>query len=253
MDTPLVHHLHYAWTGWPTEGTTLPILTTDFINAIRPAWQADGLHPILVESTTSHVHITVQASPTISPVTLAARLKGRLQHALRKEGRPVDFSRKVSVRALAHNTRPVVEAYLRLQSERADLADPRYRQSLREAWREDASIDLSRPSETSSGRYWYDLHAVLVTADRYRFGAEHFLPRVRDELRQAAQSLGARIKAIAPMPDHVHLVMRGALEKSPAEMLQPMAEITARSAGFRLWGEVYAGTVGEYSLDLILA
>jgi len=36
----------------------------------------------------------------------------------------------------------------------------------------DESIALNQPSESNSGRYWYNLHLVLVVADRARFWHE---------------------------------------------------------------------------------
>jgi hypothetical protein len=31
-----------------------------------------------------------------------------------------------------------------------------------------SGVDLSLPTETHSGRYWYNLHLVLVTQERYQ-------------------------------------------------------------------------------------
>ncbi len=58
---------------------------------------------------------TVSVKPHVAPLFLVARLKGRLQHALREAGTPVDFSRKLSVRSLGDVVSAEVEQYIRNQ------------------------------------------------------------------------------------------------------------------------------------------
>jgi hypothetical protein len=56
--------------------------------------------------------------------------KGRFQHALRKAGAPVDFSREVPFRSLGENTTPIVEDYIRRQVGKEEFADPRFRETI---------------------------------------------------------------------------------------------------------------------------
>ncbi len=197
--------------------------------------------------------MTFRTQPQVAPEFLAARVKGRLQHALRQAGAPCGFSRKIAVRSLGDNVSGAVAGYLRQQAVRAELVDGRYRATLQAAGFEDAAVDLSAPTETKSGRYWNNLHWVAVTANRFRIGKEDFLDKVRAGVFAWAGETGCRLKAFAPMPDHVHVAARADPARSPLELAEALWRSLNRAAGCCLMGEnVYAGTFSEYGLDAIL-
>ena len=159
----------------------------------------------------------------------------------------------MSVRALGSNTTEVVTNYLRGQLAHADLADPRYRASLAAASEEDPAVDTATPAETDSGRYWYALHMVLVTQGRSRIGREDFLPRVGPGIRAWCAETGGRMKSLAVMPDHVHLLVCAAPARAPVELAEGCWRTANRAAGCRLYSDrVYVGSCSEYSLDKVL-
>ena len=253
MAFPLVHHLFYSWAGWPSDGAFSPDPPAAFFDALRAAWKSDGLELQSHAWTPQQIQMTFRAEPQVAPAYLAARAKGRLQHALRQAGAPCGFSRKIAVRSLGDNMSAVVAGYLRQQAVRAELVDERYRATLRAAGFEDAAVDLSAPTETKSGRYWNNLHLVAVTADRFRIGKEDFLDKVRAGVFAWAEEAGGRLKAFAPMPDHVHVAARGNPERSPLDLAEALWRSLNRAAGCYLIGEnVYAGTFSEYGLDAVL-
>ncbi len=238
-----VQRLHFSWTGWPTEGTSLPPLPD-----IKHLWKDDGLKLIAHDCDPTHVMLTFSSDAHVAPTTLAQRAKGRLQHAYRLQGTPVKFSGKISVRSLGENISDIVETYIRDQLDHVELVDPKYRTLLAECAHEDDSLDLSQPSTTNAGRYWYNLHLVFVTCGRYRVGR----PDVVHGLRDRALEVGFPIKAIAVMPDHLHIAVRGAPDKSPAEIGALLQDATAKAAGCRLWQEnFYVGTFSEYGLEVV--
>ena len=253
MAFPLVHHLFYSWAGWPSEGAFSPDPPAAFFDALRAAWKSDGLELQSHAWTPQQIQMTFRAEPQVAPAYLAARAKGRLQHALRQAGASCGFSRKIAVRSLGDNMSAVVAGYLRQQAVRAELVDERYRATLQAAGFEDAAVDLSAPTETKSGRYWNNLHLVAVTADRFRIGKEDFLDKVRAGVFAWAEEAGGRLKAFAPMPDHVHVAARGNPERSPLDLAEALWRSLNRAAGCYLIGEnVYAGTFSEYGLDAVL-
>ena len=99
--------LHYDWTGWPTAGTTLPPQSAAVARETSSLWEKDGLRLLEPHATAEKVQILFSVTPQVSPTFFCMRVKGRLQHALRKHGTPVDFSRKVSFRSLGENTSEV--------------------------------------------------------------------------------------------------------------------------------------------------
>jgi hypothetical protein len=95
-------------------------------------------------------------------------------------GHAIDFSRKLAVRSLGDPTRAQVEAYIRDQVPNAALADERLREMLPSFTVVNPHVNLSQPSESTSGLYWYNLHLVLVVRERYRIGEVPTLAKIRD-------------------------------------------------------------------------
>jgi REP element-mobilizing transposase RayT len=244
--------LHYDWTGWPTAGTTLPPQTFAVAGETAPLWEKDGLRILKPHATAEKVQILFSVTPKVCPTYFCQRVKGRLQHALRKCGTPVDFSRKVSFRSLGENTSEVVENYIRGQVGKADFADPRFRETMRRFTVTPEDVQLAEPSESNSGRYWYNLHLVLMVADRFRITAPDSLGRLRDAAFTVATEGGHRIAALSVMPDHVHMALRGNIERSPEEIAVAFQNGLARAAGCRMWQDgFYVGTFSEYDLNVI--
>jgi REP element-mobilizing transposase RayT len=187
----LVHRLAYSWTGWPQSEPLPPEPAADFLAALDAAWSCDGLHRISHRWEPDIVQFTFEAGPDISPQTIAARAKGRLDHALRAHGWRAGLARKVALRSLGENTLETVLHYIATQIDRADLADPRYVQSLATAAWSDGDVDFSEPLASGHGRYWYNLHLVAVTDERWRVGREDFLVKIPAAVRAWSLSLGA--------------------------------------------------------------
>jgi REP element-mobilizing transposase RayT len=247
---PLPSSLVYAWTGWPREGSAFAgALPADARDALAADWKADGLVLRSFALGERQAQAAFDADPAVSPVFCAARAKGRLQHALRRAGLPCAFSRKAAVRALGHNLTPTVTRYVRDQLRHVDLADPKYRARLTANAHEDRSVDLDQPVELNRSRYWYNLHLVMVTAGRYRMGGAEFLPRLREAMLAAARAQGCACRAVALMPDHVHLALRGHPERSPREIGLALQNESARAAMCRFWQDAfYVGTFSAYDL-----
>jgi len=246
MQIRLVHNLFYTWAGWPSD-SAFP--SQPNLSLLTDAWADDHLYLQTTVWGKDQIQMTFRVEPDVTPVFFTTRIKGRLQHVLRQAGTPADFSRKVGMRALGENLSDAVEAYLQEQAIRAELADERYRATLREMSFEDTSLDLSQPTETKSGRYWYNLHLVAVTQDRFRMGREDFLPKVRTGTLEWARASDCRVRAIACMPDHLHISIRGALNSSPQTLAESLWTTLNRAAGCRLISDrLYAGTFSEYSV-----
>ncbi len=249
-----VHDIHYSWTGWPSAGAELPRVSPELLDGLSTALKTDAL---VLESHTwspGTVQLTVGATPGQAPVWISQRLKGRLDHAWRRQGTPVAFSRKVSLRAIGHNRTGVVERYVRDQLAHVDLADPRYRATLAEVAIHGPAVDLAEPAESSHGRYWYNLHVVFVVADRYRVGEHAFLERLRERVLTVADAQRCVLKRVSIMPDHMHVALRGNPKLSPADIALGLQNASAEAAGCRLWDETfYVGTFGEYDKGAVKA
>ena len=87
--------LRYDWTGWPTKGTELPPQIAAVACATAPLWEQDGLRLLTPYATTEKVQLLFSATPQVNPVFFCQRVKGRLQHALRKAGERISCRKRI--------------------------------------------------------------------------------------------------------------------------------------------------------------
>jgi REP element-mobilizing transposase RayT len=249
-DLSAAFQLRYGWTGWPSREPLPHRLLTEIIPRLASAWEKDGLRVLESSIDSRSIQLTLSATPQVSPVTLAARVKGRIQYQCRQRGAPIDFSRKVCVRSIGDPTRQEVEGYIRSQVVHADLADERFRLMLSSLTVTNPKVDLSQPTPTASGRYWYNLHLALVTSERYRIGEAEELQRIRDTTLRICAKKGYAASTLAVLPDHLHVALRGAVEHSPEEIALSFLNNLAHVMGGRpIWqAGFYAGTFGEYGM-----
>jgi REP element-mobilizing transposase RayT len=244
--------LRYGWMAWPSDAAFPAEPNAPFWADLATTWQSDGLKLLERRWQPDLVQLLFSSTPDVAPTDLARLAKGRLQHALRQAGQPTEFSRKVAVRAIGENTRATVEAYIRDQLQHCDLADPCYRELLQRQAFTDPAVRLDEPAETHSGRYWYNLHLVLVTDARWRMG-EAEAGRVRTGACAVAAAHGYGLAKLSVMPDHAHLAVRGRPEDSPRIIAETFQVETARQVGMLgFWkATFYVGTFGEYGMGVV--
>lgn len=247
------YHLRYTWSGWPSEGAFPPAPADHFWTDVDAAWESDGIRRLITNWTPTLIQFTFSVRPTVSPVFFAGRVKGRLQHALRRSNLDVNFSRKLAVRTIGDNHRAEVEAYIRNQVKNEELADPRFKEFLESLVFVDPDVDLSQPSESLSGRYWYNLHLVLVMGGRYRIGDQQRLLLLRERCPQIAVKKGHGLSRLAILPDHLHMALRGNIEHSPEQIALAYMNNLAFSMGQQAIWEFgyYVGSFSEYDMGAV--
>ncbi len=243
--------LRYCWTGFPSTMFTLP--SEAVLRKIKPLWEADGLRLLEHRWSEEKIQLTFSASTEVSPTFVAHRAKGRLQYALRTAGSPQRFSRKVSVRSLGNNTSQTVEEYIRNQVASERFADPSFEATLCDLIYHDPGVDLAKPTASAHGRYWYNLHLVLVVAKRHRIQNTSFLEIIRDGCLRIAAVRGHRISTMSVLPDHLHLALRCNIVRSPSEVANCFQNNLAFLAGQSpIWEpNYYVGTFGEYTMNAV--
>ncbi|MBT3194006.1 MAG: hypothetical protein HN341_15790, partial [Verrucomicrobia bacterium] len=213
-------------------------------------WQTDGLELGEFRINADRAQLLFTAAPQLSPTLFTSRIKGRLQHALGKSGTPVKFSRKVSFRSLGDNTRTTVENYLDKQVRKEGFVDPRFIKRMQEFTIESKQVDIAQPTATHSGRYWYNIHLVIVVGGRVQITNHGVLEKIRDTSLRIANKKGCFVKALSVMPDHLHIALRGDIERSPETIalafMNNLAFVLGRN---RIWEDAYyVGTFSEYTL-----
>ena len=244
------YQLRFSWSCWPSQTVFPDPPAEDMMKDLAAKWEDDGIRKLEYQWSPELIQYTVSVKPHVAPVFLAARMKGRLQYALRQSGTPVDFSRKHSVRSLGDARSVDVEQYIRNQVRAAQYADSRTTRSLSQFAIENRGVDLSVPTVTNSGRYWYNLHLVLVAEQRLGNFQPNCLGRIRDGCQRIADKKGYRISVGSVMPDHLHLALRGNIEQSPEEIAMAFLNNLAYLLGSKpAWQfGFYAGTFGEYNM-----
>ena len=112
---------------------------------------------------------------------------------------------------------------------------------------------MDQPSESNSGRYWYNLHVVLVVADRARFRNECDFAKLDRAIVGTAAKHNYQLVARAWMPDHLHVALRGNIGESPAEIALALMNNTAFAmVQNAIWQHgFYAGTFSEYDVRVL--
>lgn len=244
--------LRYSWTGWPS-GKAFAQRPTNLIVDTKPRWEGDGLRVLEHRWTDELVQILFSCTPDVAPEFVAARAKGRLDHALRTAGIDMPFSRKVAIRAVGDNTRRDIEMYVERQVAKERFVDPRFAAKLKDLTIVDPSVDLSEPAESARGRYWYNLHLVLVVDAHAPIHDLETLRQIRDSFFKIAAKKEHSVSRLAVMPDHVHAALRGNPSESPMEIAFAYQNNLAYMAGQkRIWSPgCYVGTFGEYSTQAV--
>jgi REP element-mobilizing transposase RayT len=254
-NTRPVHNLLFDWTGWFAKDCAAK--AAEFANVVegcRAAWKGDGFELDTFRVKPDSVQVLAKVEPGVSPVVFAQRVKGRLDHAARKAGVTVKFSKKLAVRTLGDNRREQVEGYVRRQVENSDYVDPRFRKWLGAFNLADGSVHLEEASATARGRYWYNLHLVIVVQDR-RWPVTRYdnFETLRDTCGKIAAKKGYAISRLAVMPDHIHAALRGAVAASPEEIGLAFLNNLSWVMGYnRCWSwEYYVGSFSEYDVRAV--
>lgn len=117
----------------------------------------------------------------------------------------------------------------------------------------DPSVNLTAATQTNSGRYWYNLHLVLVVERRYRIAGVEVLETLRDWSFKVAAKKEYAISRLAVMPDHLHASLRGNIAHSPEDVALAFLNNLAFAVGQKpIWAPCYyAGTFGEYDMGAV--
>lgn len=224
-----------------------------WLKPLQKATEPDGIRILqhkLVQPATSQ--FLVSTTPSVSPLLLVQRLKGRLQYLLRPRFQNA-FQRNYALRSVGSANRQAIDAYIAGQLEHHPMADPRVAEQFREHQFHDETVDLSQPNRTSHAIYWYNLHIVFVNVERYRDIHPERNEKRCQVIRQTAAKKGHSLMRIGLLPDHVHFAIRADLEVAPQDVVFPYMNNLAHAVGMKpvLTFSYYVGTFGEYDLRVI--
>jgi REP element-mobilizing transposase RayT len=247
------YHLRYTWTGWPSVGSFPAEPVESFFKALAEAWETDGIRYMERQWCDQHIQFTCSVKPTVSPTLFTSRVKGRLDHALRSSGKPTVFSRKVAFRSIGDNRREDVEAYIANQVTSGQFLDSKFSELLARYTHINPAVHLDTPTAVTRGRYWYNLHVVLVTEQRQRFVDEASWQRIAETCVRVASEQKHLLGSYSIMPEHLHMALRGNVQQSPEAIALGFMNGIADAFGQQpvLRPGYYVGTFGEYEMRAV--
>jgi len=225
-----------------------PVADRDWLPELQEATEADGVR-VIKHQFTSHEasQFFVSTTPDVSPPQLIRSVKGRLQHLIRQR-LPKAFRRNYCLRSIGSATREIVEEYVASHLGHHRMADPRVQQRLAEFQRCFPRVDLSKPAFSAHGEYWYNLHLVIVNAERWIEIRHEVLRDLLDMVQRAASKHAHRLSRVGLLADHLHLTLGCPIDQSPEEIALGYLNNCTYACGmkpvFRLG--YYVGTIGEY-------
>lgn len=251
--TKAAYQLRYIWTGWPSQTIFPPRPEEDFFTELFRAWETDGIRILKTQWQKESLAFVASLTPQVSPVLFTQRMKGRLQYALRRYGVPTAFSRKFSMRSIGEAHRKAIEPYIAGQVDKEQFASEQFKKFLQQFTVCNHDVDLGKPATSAHGRYWYNLHLVLVIGGRIQIDDADFLGRVRNTCFRIAEVKKHRISRLSVMPDHLHIALGGNAMQSPEEIalsyMNNLAHVLRLGA---VWQpSYYVGSFGEYDMDVI--
>ncbi len=253
-DTNCVHSLYYSWNGWLINREYFPENTSDIVENCRDLWRKDGFSLINSSLDADHIQLLFSSEPDVAPVEFTRKVKGRMDYAFRKANSPVRFSELNGFRVLGKNSDEIVQAYIKKQVKKEGFVDERYKKYLEQFTFDDVLNDISKPYCSHSGRYWYNIHLVIVIGDRrYPMTRSEVFESINSALPRIAEKKKCMLAKFAIMPDHIHIALRGNIEMSPYEIgLSFMNNLSYILNKGTFWkSEVYVGTFSSYSLSQI--
>ena len=139
-----------------------------WLEALQAATEPDGVRVLehrFVDERMSQ--FLVSTKPPVSPHALVRSVKGRLQYLVRSE-RPKAFQRNYCLRSVGAVMCEDVENYVNAQPGHHPMSDPRVQAMFERNQICNPHEDLSLWRQADHAIYWYNLHIVLVHADRFR-------------------------------------------------------------------------------------
>ncbi len=250
-NTSYVHNLFYSWHGILSDKIDFPPTTENIIKQCIPLWKKDGFEFLHATNTAKPLQILFKVQPNISPEKLTQKVKGRLLYAFRQSGIYLKFSRALGFRSLGFNTSKIVKDYIDGQVEKEDLADNRYKEILKQFTSSDNKVHFNDPHKNKRSRYWYNIHLVIVIADRgLPITKDAVFKKIKEIIPLIAKKHCHYISDFAVMPDHIHIAMQANPEKSPQEIgLSFLNNLAYMMKMAYFWSnELYVGTFSEYTL-----
>ncbi len=191
----------------------------------------------------------LSSKPEVSPKTLVARVKGRLQHLVRRQ-LPKALKRNYDLHSIGSSTRAEVERYVASQLERYQVDGRAAQECFQQLQIHRPEVNLCEPQRTVRGIFRYNLHVVLETDGYWGEFRKERLGALHDMILRASRAKGHLLSRAGILPDHIHMTLGRPIAAAPADIalnyLNNLAYVYEMQPVFRY--SAYVGTFGEYDV-----
>lgn len=230
-----------------------PVDDSKWLDALRSALSPDQIRILSWRwLTPDSTQFVVSSTPGSSPCIIIQRLKGRLQYVIREYAKKA-LRLHYSIRSFGTQERNIVEQYVQGQTNHHLMATSKSQSIFEDLNYKDLTVDLSSMRKTSHGSYWYNLHLVLVHAERWCDVKRSRLERVKQVILQSGNRKSWRISRCSILADHFHLALGCNFEESPESVVLSFMNNVSWVYEMTpiLQFSAYVGTFGEYDHRVI--
>lgn len=194
----------------------------------------------------------VSTTPHVAPVSIAARVKGRLQHLL-KHDLPRPFQRNYDLVRIGSTRGDKIEQYVAGQVDHHSDGIGLDAALLDDLQFVDPEYDLMNVRFTRHARCTCNLHIVLVNQSRIAVEDLAQLHATKAAIRRWAAQQQHLLSRVGLLPDHIHLTAGINPVLAPiATVVELMnAVVSARVKGQPLSHSCFIGTFGDYDLGTV--
>ena len=201
----------------------------------------------------SHIQLfLLSTQPDVSPPQIVKSVKGRLQNAI-QASTPQAFRRNFRLTSLGDANRETVEAYVAGQLGHHHMADERVDRMLADFQFEFPEVDLRQPQRSAHGEYLYNLHVVLVHAERWNEVRRERMQTTSNMIVRCARTKEHRLSRLSLLADHIHLTLSVPYETAPGDVALGYMNNIAFAHGMTALfsSSYYVGTFGEYDMSVV--
>lgn len=230
-----------------------PIDENQWLENVKIATEPDGVRILRYRVSGNNIsQFFVSTQPHVKPSELIRSVKGRLQHAIQRDV-PKAFQRNYCLRSIGESRRSVVEDYVANQLGHHLMADSRVQDRLARYQKVYEAVDLSKPKFSAHGKYWYNLHVVIVNESRWMEVHDDILTGLNRIIEGMANKHGYQLSRVGLLPDHIHLVVGCPVDCSPEEVALSLLNNCAYVYGMKPMYQFgyYVGTIGEFDRGAI--
>jgi REP element-mobilizing transposase RayT len=198
------------------------------------------------------IQLFASTLPHVSPADLLRLVKGRLQYILRQQV-PKLWQRHYAVISVGDASNDVLQDYVRRQVVRHPQAGDNINERLKRVQYHNPSVDLGGLRSSSHGRFTYNLHIVLETADHLIDVREAWLTTTRDMIIGACRKKDWLLSRLGLVGNHLHVLVGCQITDAPRDVALSLQNNVAYAHGMKRVFEpsFYVGTFGAYDHNAI--